>query len=296
MPINPKLKIIKNIHNLKSLEQKSTCGGFGTVGIITVAAILVVLIGVGWYVEQLTGQWLISRPLPDEPITVIGKVVEIDAEPLARDGDGVLRLWGENGERITVFIPARETLCEAKGELDVFHQVRLDDTVEAFGLGNKNVVRVCNSPDHYLKIINKDITSASVPSGVEDWKTYRNEQYGFEVRYPPDWKLTEVIEPVDATFISIGENRFGILPLGEFDFGPPWEEPIVSDLQVGGRWASVTRWYGWNSELPSAELRFVKFKDPPASWGKHHRLDIYTDSIKNKVIADQILFTFKFIE
>ena len=207
---------------LSKVKPDATSGGFGLAGFVVVIAAMLVLAGGGGDVKQFIDQRLISKPLPDQPITVTGKVVEIDSDPLFRDGDGVLRLRGDRGERITVLVPAGETLCEAKGALDVFHQVQLDDTVEASGLGNKNVVRVCNSPDHYLKIINKDITSASAPSGVEGtspelvegWKTYRNEKYGFEVTVP--WGITNVGNPASNSVLGSVSEPVSGLYLGPF--------------------------------------------------------------------------------
>ena len=38
-------------------------------------------------------------------------------------------------------------------------------------------------------------------SGTEDWKTYRKEQYGFEFKYPEDWRIKENIAIWEKIFI-----------------------------------------------------------------------------------------------
>ena len=40
-------------------------------------------------------------------------------------------------------------------------------------------------PDENLKIDEKEETEE-----ISDWKTYRNEEYGFEVKYPKEWSTT----------------------------------------------------------------------------------------------------------
>lgn len=51
---------------------------------------------------------------PGDDVTVAGEVVSVDLEPLAYDGNAVLVLRTDAGER-RVEIPARTNLCQADG-------------------------------------------------------------------------------------------------------------------------------------------------------------------------------------
>ena len=43
------------------------------------------------------------------------------------------------------------------------------------------------------------------PVDISDWKTYRNEKYGYEIKYPPDFVLKE-IEDSDLIRISFSDS------------------------------------------------------------------------------------------
>ena len=255
--------------------------------------VAIVILAVAWY---FTNQRLVSKPLQDKPITIRGKVVEVDAEPLTRDGDGKLLLRGENGEKITVLIPARETSCKSKGALDIFHLLQLDDTVEAFGLGNKKVVRICDSSGHYLKIVDEDTTST--------WKTYRNEKYGFEVRYPEKGLVKETDLVYDAPFmkliVSFYENELkeeSYKPIVEiFVRDDNFDINTLPDLQpykLGGMDARI-RINNKSEKLstPLGGADILTYKNKSGYW---YLIRTTENPLLENKISTSILSTFKFI-
>lgn len=132
------------------------------------------------------------------------------------------------------------------------------------------------------------------PSEVAEWKTYRNEEYEFEVRYPPNWELIKDQKDSQIPYITFkSKNGAGmiILPKGEFDRGLG---SIVSreNIDIDGHPAIKTN-YGIRPDGKQHLIISI------LNWFPHNRIE-FLSSKENINIEleqlDQILSTFKFIE
>lgn len=97
-----------------------------------------------------------SQTYQKDELLVKGKVEHIDVTPMFVDGDGIIKVKDEKGILLTIFIPARETTCSA--DTKDFSNIILGDKVEVFGKFDNNQTTLCESPQHYIRKVQKDQT------------------------------------------------------------------------------------------------------------------------------------------
>lgn len=131
---------------------------------------------------------------------------------------------------------------------------------------------------------------------ISEWKTYRNEDYRFEIKYPP--RLILAIEhsryddPASPIGIFLTPNineRQGlyIFPKGEFDYGIGEATIKEGDVLIGDRIARKMEYIIPKTE----ELRMViiRFKDLA-----DFRIELHPSSACTLDILNKILSTFEF--
>ena len=78
-----------------------------------------------------------------------------------------------------------------------------------------------------VKVSEKTITDETA-----NWKTYRNEEYGFEVKYPSNWQLSTIKNDDDSESFSLSpanetDNRYQFIIQGR---GSKTESPNTAEI------------------------------------------------------------------
>src|SRR3989344_5237748 len=138
------------------------------------------------------------------------------------------------------------------------------------------------------------------PTPTADWKTYRNEQYGFEFRYPSDW-----------TFKEDNGSWFDLVSISRPLYG---DDSVKIDFAASNQKLGVGPSVGkseWLDTVGGVTWRVIRFNDGVPGQNRpydsaSYEVELKGDKLYNIVISpmdmletdsvDQILSTFKFID
>ena len=129
-----------------------------------------------------------------------------------------------------------------------------------------------------------------------NWKTYKNTSSNYEIKYPAEWRASNIAAGSDGTLpanaryieIGLGEGKSGTLGIEELQMIPPSEEANLTSTKVvgsltlrcNGKFTTDTKTWCW-IKVPNQEkyLNIQLFKN--------------SNEVTNSLL-DQILSTFKF--
>lgn len=113
---------------------------------VLVGALAVVVLG-GCGSESPGAGW----PEEGGAVTIQGEVLAVDREPWMVDGDGTLEVETREHGRVTVLVPARINLCQARG-MDVATSVEPGDRLRVTGEAMGRLrMSACRSAEHAVE-------------------------------------------------------------------------------------------------------------------------------------------------
>jgi len=141
-------------------------------------------------------------------------------------------------------------------------------------------------------------------SEIANWETYRNDEYGFEIKYPKDWqvevsavKSIKIKNLISGSYFEIIENKNeNNLTLNEW-----FKELTIIDgrptLKASAKETSINgvKAYKLNSELepPNPLFEIVGIADTQK---RIFTLYAYSRQLDDNIILEKMLSTFKFIK
>lgn len=194
--------------------KSSAESGFGAIGVVVMAAILIILAGVGYFAYQRIAK-IEAPPINSfEDCEEAGYPVAGGVTPsfcVAPDGRRFMEKV-DRGDRACTqeaklcpdgsYVSRTGSMCKFAAcpqEFDIiFDQVAEDfcgPQPPATCASNKRL-------GCYKEIKHWDCYPVFEEVDISNWKTYRNEEYGFEVKYPTDWFAIEDSRGINFTPLS----------------------------------------------------------------------------------------------
>jgi hypothetical protein len=160
---------------------------------------------------------------------------------------------------------------------------------------NKRVV----NPQSQVLVSPKLTATPLVKDETDDWKTYRNEEYGFEVKYPPVWSYNEGPLPYTFYFGNGGSPQYQvgiwITPTSNIDKTDQQCKAIVLAGKSGWRCESES----WSDEENGVKTGYIvkSIRIEVENDGKFYFFDVAAseqNALERFSFFDQMLSTFKF--